>query len=621
MQAFHVLARPLVTALVAALLLVAVAPGLPVEMGGPITVHASEATHPVDGAHAFALPAGTTHVAIHWLGHHDAQLSAAFSPDGTTYPDPQPVAHDEVGELRGDGRTYGAVMTATDARWVRVTADEPLPAVTVVAMDAGAEVGVRLGTGARVAGVTPQPTVITRSGWGADESIRFDRLGDERWYRAYFPLQKLVVHHTAGSNTDTNPAATVRAIYHYHAVTQDWGDIGYQYLIDSAGRVYEGRFSRDYWNGANPTADDGSGLIVQGGHARQHNAGTMGIALLGTFTTVQPTTAARASLVRMLAWASAAHGINPTGSSTYVNPVTGLTRTTPNIGGHRNYNSTGCPGGALYALLPTIRSQVSAQVNAWPGAVYNPPRTVTFAAGTYVGRQFTPAGAITASRPYTLTRTSSAPTSQRATVPGQPGYWYYITAGVWAGYWVPESAATTLGPERIPPTVEAFTPSRPLTLAPGTYVGRRFSSTGAVLASRTATLAQASVAWTNQRATIPNQAGTWFYVTAGTWAGYWIGESASTTLGDPPPPPPAPLAIYDPPRTLNFSPGTYVGYQFNAYGMAAKTKSYTLPAASSAPTSRLSTIVNQAGTWYYVTAGVWAGMWVAESPSVTLADP
>ncbi len=128
------------------------------------------------------------------------------------------------------------------------------------------------------------PPVIPRAGWGADETIRFDPWGEERWLSQYFPLQKLIVHHTAGANGDPNPAATVRAIYYYHAVTQDWGDIGYNYLIDAAGRIYEGRHSREYWNGASPTSDDGAGLVIAGGHALYHNAGTMGIALLGTFT-------------------------------------------------------------------------------------------------------------------------------------------------------------------------------------------------------------------------------------------------------------------------------------------------------------------------------------------------
>jgi hypothetical protein len=77
---------------------------------------------------------------------------------------------------------------------------------------------------------------------------------------------------------------------------------------------------------------------------------------------------------------------------------------------------------------------------------YDPPRTLYLAAGTYVGRQFSSTGAITASKSYTLAAASSAPTSRRSTITGQSGTWFYITAGVWAGYWIPESSATTLAP-------------------------------------------------------------------------------------------------------------------------------------------------------------------------------
>ncbi|MEX0631217.1 MAG: hypothetical protein WEE67_09695, partial [Chloroflexota bacterium] len=143
-------------------------------------------------------------------------------------------------------------------------------------------------------------------------------------------------------------------------------------------------------------------------------------------------------------------------------------------------------------------------------------------------------GAITASLPYTLASGSNAPTNQKSTIPNQAGNWYFITAGIWAGYWIAESAATTLGdvpPPPPPPVVETYDPPRTLYFAPGTYVGRQFSATGAITASLPYTLASGSNAPTNQKSTIPNQAGNWYFITAGIWAGYWIAESAATTLG------------------------------------------------------------------------------------------
>jgi spore germination protein YaaH len=94
---------------------------------------------------------------------------------------------------------------------------------------------------------------------------------------------------------------------------------------------------------------------------------------------------------------------------------------------------------------------------------YDPPRTLYFAAGTYVGRQFSATGAIIASLAYTLAGASNAPTSQRSTIPNQPGAWYHITAGVWAGYWIQESEGTILGPAPPPPTM-TFVPLTPARL-------------------------------------------------------------------------------------------------------------------------------------------------------------
>ena len=132
------------------------------------------------------------------------------------------------------------------------------------------------------------------------------------------------------------------------------------------------------------------------------------------------------------------------------------------------------------------------------------------------------------------------------------------------------------------PAVEPYWPTRQLLLASGTYVGRRFSSTGAIIGTRSGTVAAPSLTYTSQRVQIPGQTGWWYYVTAGTWSSYWIQESAGTTLAAPPPAW-GTIATYNPDASLRFAPGTYVGHVFNAYGMLAYTKTYTLTTASSAP--------------------------------------
>ncbi|MDQ2968061.1 MAG: peptidoglycan recognition protein family protein [Actinomycetota bacterium] len=238
--------------------------------------------------------------------------------------------------------------------------DRSLPRLTLLQL---ADHGPQIGRVARVrltAGVFPQPVVIARSGWGADESLRFDASGKEVWPAAFYPVQKVIVHHTAGANSDPDPAATIRSIYYYHAITQAWGDIGYNFLIDESGRIYEGRYSRSYAAGESPTGADLNGNGVTAAHAQGYNSGTVGIALLGTLTNQDATPAARSALEHLIAWIDSSHGIDPQGASLYTNPVSGLQATFANIAGHRDVGATECPGGTFYATLPTLRSHVAA---------------------------------------------------------------------------------------------------------------------------------------------------------------------------------------------------------------------------------------------------------------------
>jgi putative cell wall-binding protein len=358
--------RRLTAALLAALFLTSLAPAAP--MSGnpgnkPIQTKVRELTHAVQREHVFELPIDATHIAVHWPGQPNADVEVAFSDDGETFGDAHEVEVDEVGEARQNGRTYGTVMVVNGAKAVRVTTDRPLPQVSVLVMDSSAPAGeAAFGFGATAAAAPSQPPVISRAGWGANESLRFDSSGKEIWSRQFFPVQKLVVHHTAGRNDDPNPAATVRSIYYYHAVTQGWGDIGYNFMIDEAGRVYEGRYSRAYPSGSYPTGTDTQGRGVVGGHARLYNAGTVGVSLLGNFESRAPTSAARQSLVRTLAWLAHLHSVYPRGATPYVNPINGDTRTFANIGAHRDVSSTACPGQRLYAQLPAVRDAVAREL-------------------------------------------------------------------------------------------------------------------------------------------------------------------------------------------------------------------------------------------------------------------
>jgi hypothetical protein len=201
-----------------------------------------------------------------------------------------------------------------------------------------------------------QPPIVTRAQWGADESIR-------QGTPEFAPITKLIVHHTDTENNDPDPASTVRAIYAYHVQTRGWNDIGYNFLIDESGRIYEGRYARTYAAGEAPTGEDVYGNGVIGAHALNANTGSVGVALLGTFDAQQPTAAALSALESLLAWKADRHHIDPEGATPY-RMGDGTTRTFGNISGHRDTSETDCPGDKTYDLLPVIRQAVDSRVGS-----------------------------------------------------------------------------------------------------------------------------------------------------------------------------------------------------------------------------------------------------------------
>jgi len=178
--------------------------------------------------------------------------------------------------------------------------------------------------------------IVPRAGWGADESLRFDENGEEIWPPRYAPIQKVIVHHTVTKNDPPDPAATIRAIYAYHAVTLGWGDIGYNFIVDWQGRAYEGRYG---------------GPNVVGAHTAGYNTGTLGIAVLGDFTSTAPPQPVLDALARLIR--TRAGHLDPAG----IGPFRDLLDV-PNIGGHRDYNITECPGDQLYARIPVLRGML-----------------------------------------------------------------------------------------------------------------------------------------------------------------------------------------------------------------------------------------------------------------------
>lgn len=205
------------------------------------------------------------------------------------------------------------------------------------------------------------PNIITRAQWGADESIK--RTGGS-CKRRFFKVQQLFVHHTAGANFETRPKATMRAIYWYHAVRQGWCDIGYNFVISPDGRIFEGRWARNYAPFELHDSERRDGRAVAGAHVAGYNSGSVGISLMGNYSEVQLPPAARRTLAEVLAWEADRHNLDPEGVHRYRNPETGATKRLPRIAGHRDAGYTECPGRFVYGALPAIRKDAKAVMGA-----------------------------------------------------------------------------------------------------------------------------------------------------------------------------------------------------------------------------------------------------------------
>jgi hypothetical protein len=195
-------------------------------------------------------------------------------------------------------------------------------------------------------GEPSEPAIVTRAQWGADEAYRAGP-------PSYGVVRCAFVHHTVSANTYTRAQAPalVRGIYYYHTQVNGWRDIGYNFLIDRFGTIYEGRYG-------------GVTRAVIGAQVLGFNSMSTGVALIGTFDSVAPSPAAMASLEQLLAWKLDLSHLDPLGTASVECLVTQKYRagqwvTIPVISGHRQVNFTDCPGTVLFGLLPTIRVAVA----------------------------------------------------------------------------------------------------------------------------------------------------------------------------------------------------------------------------------------------------------------------
>lgn len=192
----------------------------------------------------------------------------------------------------------------------------------------------------------PQPEFQNRADWCPT--------GDcpEITNPTFTEVTHLIVHHSAGINTSADWAAVVRGVWDYHVNSNGWDDVGYNWLVDPNGVLYEGR------------GDD-----VRGAHFCGNNTNTQGICMLGTYTADAPTVEAMTTLKEYLAWKSAKDNIDPTAVSNHVPSAADI----PHVAGHRDGCNTACPGNTLYGMIGQLRTNI----RGYQATVCGHPHSVT----------------------------------------------------------------------------------------------------------------------------------------------------------------------------------------------------------------------------------------------------
>jgi hypothetical protein len=250
----------------------------------------------------------------------------------------------------GDARGVEVAVTSVSGRTprdVRLDLINPGRAAADANPDAGAPV-------AKAAAATAPPKIYSRAAWGADERKM-------TWTPQYSSSIKAVtLHHTVNSNTYSaaDVPAMLRSIYNYHAVTNGWGDIGYNVIVDRFGRLWEGRAG-------------GTTRAVQGAHAGGFNSYTAGISMLGDYSKIAVPSVVQEAVARYAAWKLSIYGGNPTGTTLLTGgPSTkypkNTTVTLPVIFPHRMTSATACPGAGGMNALPWIRTRAAALIKAAP---------------------------------------------------------------------------------------------------------------------------------------------------------------------------------------------------------------------------------------------------------------
>jgi len=224
---------------------------------------------------------------------------------------------------------------------------------------------------ARTSQAAGAPPIIGRDVWEAGRC-------PPRNPPSYGTVQLAFVHHTVSANdyAPEDSAGIVLAICKYHRDSNGWNDLGYNFVVDQYGQIFEGRAG-------------GVDQAVIGAQAEGYNRFSTGIANLGTFSAVPQSDAAIDALGNLIGWKLGVHGVPALGQVTVTSGggktnryASGTAVTFERISGHRDGCKTACPGDALYGQLATIRER-AARVTPAVAAVARLSMTTESRAVTY----------------------------------------------------------------------------------------------------------------------------------------------------------------------------------------------------------------------------------------------
>lgn len=286
-----------------------------------------------------------------WGAWTDAELSFVDAPN-------QEAARD--GDLRGGtdpiwtDEAYGAEVevttrsgaAATDVRLILID-PRTSPADAVATPDSAPDTA---------NADAWQPAIYSRAQWGADEGIR-------SWDASYSTtLKAATVHHTADSNSYSpeQVPSILRSIYYFHSVSRGWGDIGYNFIVDKFGRIWEGRYG-------------GIATTAIGAHAGGFNSNTTGVSMLGNYEVAQPTYEMLNSVAAVIAWKFSLYQVYPLAWTTLVSGGGGTSKYSagtavnlPVIFAHRDVGNTTCPGRYGYSYMDWLRQRTLQHMQAGP---------------------------------------------------------------------------------------------------------------------------------------------------------------------------------------------------------------------------------------------------------------